>query len=170
MFVSKHNIFVSSVMQGQYWGFANCLARRSSSGFGHFRKIVSWRHFCKSSNTGPIKTTWGHMETLTQQFCWQVTWPCSNYLFYVWKYLWGKSVGHCKKQWTLSWNQNQHKLWWDLWWWNMLWDVSIVFLIDAYISSCVCSHVGELYCVHWAANQTGSAEVHAVQNPGKELS
>lgn len=33
----------------------------------------------------------------------------------------------------------------------------------------LCSHVRELHRFHWAANQAGPAEVHAVQNPRKEF-
>lgn len=45
-------------------------------------------------------------------------------------------------------------------------DLQVPFMCVWFLSS----HVRELHRVHRAANQAGPAEVHAVQDPGKEFS
>ena len=62
----------------------------------------------------------------------------------------------------------------DEMWWNMLsqgCQSSVIFNAGFFsFFFPFSSHVGELHRIHRAADQVRPAEVHAVQNPGEELS
>lgn len=130
-------------------------------------------------------------QTLGCHFCHAVYDP---FCVRLWKYLWGISVGHsggsiqtqhCTDQ--LHSICNQIKMYYntmtqqvyvyklesvicDLWWNMIIYTYICLMHRFPHVFPFLSSHVRELHCVHWAANQAGPAEVHAVQNPGKEFS